>query len=119
MVYLLTEPIRDRKVNARVAKLAEERSRALQERERFYSSAEWLAVRKQVIEEDGQTCAECARTIHDRHDITVDHIQPRSKFPEFALSRENLRVLCRQCNSRKGSKDWLDPLESDDKVPRQ
>ena len=39
-------------------------------------------------------------------DITVDHIKPRSKYPELALEIENLRVLCRSCNSKKGGKEF-------------
>jgi 5-methylcytosine-specific restriction endonuclease McrA len=34
----------------------------------------------------------------------VDHKKPRSKFPELAMSIENLLLPCRRCNSSKGGK---------------
>jgi 5-methylcytosine-specific restriction endonuclease McrA len=34
----------------------------------------------------------------------IDHIQPISKFPELAIDVKNLRLLCPDCNIRKGSK---------------
>lgn len=30
--------------------------------------------------------------------IHVDHIKPRSKFPELALDVNNLQILCEDCN---------------------
>lgn len=89
---------------AKVVQLAKERKDRIDERNQFYSSAEWKAVRREVIKEDGRLCAECGRRIHHDIDVTVDHIEPRSKFPKLALSRENLRVLCRGCNARKGDR---------------
>jgi 5-methylcytosine-specific restriction endonuclease McrA len=39
-----------------------------------------------------------------QRDITVDHAKPRSKFPELAMSIDNLLLACRKCNSSKGGK---------------
>ncbi len=42
----------------------------------------------------------------------VDHIKPRRKYPELALSRSNLQVLCNLCNHGKGNwdeTDWREP----------
>ena len=100
---------RQRRVDARVLALAEERRREIEERKAFYSSPEWKLIREQVIREEGRTCADCGRQINDGADIAVDHKQPRSKYPELALRRDNLRVICRQCNSRKAARDWIDP----------
>ena len=44
----------------------------------------------------------------DDDDVTVDHKKPRSKYPSLALKRDNLRVLCRVCNSRKGAGEWIE-----------
>jgi len=30
--------------------------------------------------------------------IEVDHIKPRSKFPELRWDFDNLQILCRKCN---------------------
>ncbi len=82
--------------------LARARQQSLQEQRLFYASPEWRLLREQVIAEQGRRCRRCGRSIVNDFDLTVDHIRPRSKFPELALDRSNLEVLCRQCNSSKG-----------------
>lgn len=56
---------------------------------------QWL--RWKVLRRDGYKCVECFRT----WDLTVDHIIPVSKGG--ATVYENLRAMCRPCNSRKGA----------------
>ena len=90
--------------------LAQDRADRMSDRELFYSSPEWRALRQQVIKEDGTTCAECGVRINSSKDITVDHIVPRSLYPELALKRDNLQVLCRSCNSSKGDRNTVSPL---------
>ena len=92
-------------IDQKVHQIAEKRRIDIEERQIFYGSAEWLTLRKKVIAEQGRVCAICKKYIRDDIDITVDHIKPRSKNPHLALRKENLRVLCRQCNSSKGAKD--------------
>lgn len=56
----------------------------------------WL--RALVFARDGYKCVTCGAT----DDLTLDHIYPWSLGgPDV---EENLRVLCRPCNSRKGAK---------------
>lgn len=107
---ILEKPRREREeqITSRIHALAEERRKTLEEQERFYSSPEWVAVRKQVIAEEGHVCAECGKKITHDNGLTVDHKYPRSKYPELALKRENLRVLCRKCNSKKKDQEWLE-----------
>jgi len=41
--------------------------------------------------------------------IHVDHIKPRSRYPELSLEIENLQVLCEDCNMGKSNvfeTDW-------------
>lgn len=58
--------------------------------------AQWL--RDRVLERDEHRCVLCAAT----DDLTLDHIYPWSKGgPD---TEENLRVLCRSCNSSKGAR---------------
>lgn len=89
-------------VNDHLKQLAEERKRRIDEMKRFYQSSEWRLLRQQIIKEKGNVCSECKKTINNPNDITVDHIFPRSKYAELALNRENMQVLCRSCNSKKG-----------------
>lgn len=56
------------------------------------------ALRRSVYERDGYRCLACGSTV----DLTVDHIVPWSLGGEDTF--ENLRTLCRPCNSRKGAR---------------
>ena len=96
------------RVAIRTRELAEERKKRLDETEQFYSSPEWNLLRNQVIREEGSVCHICGKRIQNKNDITVDHIRPRSKYPNLALDRQNLHVLCRRCNASKGANDLLD-----------
>ena len=77
------------------------------EQDCFYQSPEWIVLRKRVFEKYGSQCMnlEC----NSRENIHVDHIKPRSKYPSRELEFENLQLLCRTCNLKKGdsdSDDW-------------
>lgn len=76
----------------------------------FYSSREWLELRVRVLESYKCKCMMCGRS-PQTHDVFlhVDHIKPRSKFPELSLDFDNLQVLCMDCNIGKSNKyqtDW-------------
>lgn len=74
----------------------------LREYLKFYTTPDWRALRASVIRRQGRICRRCGMEINSRRDVTVDHIKPRSRYPELALDFSNLRVLCRSCNSSKG-----------------
>jgi HNH endonuclease len=79
------------------------------EYETFYRSTEWHILRQTFLRSRKETagrcsCDFCRKTIWRQRDITVDHIKPRSKFPQLAMSIDNLSLACRRCNSSKGSK---------------
>ncbi|MBU1209314.1 MAG: HNH endonuclease [Proteobacteria bacterium] len=97
---LLSIP-RFRRVQAKLLELAADRKKFIDEAQAFYSSPEWKKLRDDVITKQGTRCAQCGRQIRRKTDVTVDHILPRSKHPELALEKTNLRVLCRSCNSAK------------------
>jgi hypothetical protein len=56
----------------------------------------WL--RSAIFERDGAACGECGAL----DNLGLDHIFPWSRGGEDTY--ENLRVLCRSCNTRKGAK---------------
>ena len=60
----------------------------------------WRQLSKQVCTEVGR-CQRCGAT----EDLTGDHIVPRSEGGRNV--RENVQVLCRSCNSRKGRRARL------------
>lgn len=73
----------------------------------FVESREWLQLRYEVLSKYGRVCMCCgakgAGVI-----IQVDHIKPRSKYPELAFEIDNLQVLCKPCNQGKGAWDETD-----------
>lgn len=82
-----------------------------QEREReatFYDSRPWLELRYRVLAARGGCCQCCGNRGLWNDPLQVDHIKPRSKFPELELDFENLQVLCRDCNVGKGAWDQTD-----------
>lgn len=75
----------------------------------FYKTKEWLQLRYKALAKNGNTCQACGRSPKDKIIIHVDHIKPKSIFPELALSLENLQVLCEDCNLGKSNtnmEDW-------------
>jgi hypothetical protein len=75
----------------------------------FLLSFEWRRLRMQVIKARGARCECCGATPADGSTvINVDHIKPRKYFPELALVKSNLQVLCDKCNHGKGNWDQTD-----------
>lgn len=75
----------------------------------FYAGKAWQALRYSVLAERGNRCECCGATPADGARMHVDHIKPRSRYPELALDRKNLQVLCDQCNMGKSNRhedDW-------------
>lgn len=75
----------------------------------FLDCAEWRSVRMMVLERDGAKCACCGATAETGAVMNVDHIKPRRRYPQLALTLSNLQVLCDACNHGKGNRserDW-------------
>ena len=74
----------------------------------FYSTQLWREARYQVLAANDGRCELCGHGKHDGKRLHVDHIKPRSKFPELELRIMNLQVLCEDCNLGKSNKDYTD-----------
>lgn len=68
----------------------------------FYSSMRWKKLRYEFLRDSQRICVLCG----SEKELHVDHIVPRSIDPSLALVRENLQVLCKECNFGKSNKDW-------------
>ena len=75
----------------------------------FYKSHLWRAVRYAAFEKNGNNCKCCGRGRADGLIMHVDHIKPKSTFPDLALDVDNLQILCEECNLGKSNlydTDW-------------
>lgn len=71
----------------------------------FYASWEWKKVRYEALIMHGRQCMVCGFTPYPgcKEHLVVDHIKPRSRFPELELSLSNLQVVCNSCNMGKSN----------------
>jgi len=69
----------------------------------FLDSKEWKELRYVALKRYGAVCMLCGGR-PPKAVIHVDHIKPRSKFPELSLDIENLQILCQTCNQGKSNK---------------
>jgi hypothetical protein len=78
----------------------------------FYESREWRTLRYKALKLHGRKCQLCGAT----DNLHVDHIKPRSRYPQFELVLENLQILCVNCNVGKGAwddTDWRKSIPGD------
>lgn len=59
--------------------------------------------RRLILKRDDYTCQVCG--LKDEEIVQVDHIKPRSKFPELSFDISNGRTLCPNCHERKSNKE--------------
>lgn len=69
----------------------------------FYASDSWQRLRLKVLKKRGHKCERCHFTPADGAIMHVDHIKPRSKYPELELVESNCQVLCEDCNLAKSN----------------
>lgn len=74
----------------------------------FCRSREWAHIRLKAIKLHGKQCMCCGSW----NDTQVDHIKPKSRYPELALTLSNLQILCWNCNNKKGSYKETDYRET-------
>jgi 5-methylcytosine-specific restriction endonuclease McrA len=104
------EPRRERsKVNPDAAKKHITRPRrAKDDRKDFYRSEDWRKLRYLALVEHGGKCQACGASAKTGAVLHVDHIKPRSRYPELQYALSNLQVLCGDCNLGKGAWDETD-----------
>lgn len=74
----------------------------------FYKSESWRQIRYLALKNTEGRCQCCGAKATDGISLHVDHIKPRSRYPEIELSLDNLQVLCDDCNIGKGDWDQTD-----------
>lgn len=72
--------------------------------EAFYKTQEWRKARYQALKFYGNRCQLCGASPRNGHQLHVDHIKPRSLYPDRCLDFNNLQVLCETCHMAKGTK---------------
>jgi len=70
------------------------------DRQKFYGSKEWQAIREIVLQRD-PLCVHCLKKDKHTHSYAVDHIIPLEDAPGRCLLLSNLQGLCGACHSRK------------------
>ena len=68
----------------------------------FYRSQKWRNLRLKALAKSN-ICTGCGRSPKDGVVLHVDHVLPRSIYPEYALVLGNLQILCEDCNLGKGN----------------
>jgi len=66
-------------------------------------NTKWITLRRKALKIFGKECMKCGE-FGDQ----VDHIHPRSKYPDLAYDTNNIQILCGQCNKIKGEHDETD-----------
>lgn len=88
--------------------IEDERDRQRALRSNFCSSKSWRKLRYSVLKKRGAKCECCGATPQHGAKMRVDHIKPRSAYPELAFDEDNLQVLCEECNVGKSNIDETD-----------
>ena len=71
----------------------------------FYRTKAWRELRLSILLASDCSCKICGNTSEKGAVLHVDHIKPRSLYPELALDEGNLQVLCEDCNIGKSDSD--------------
>jgi len=59
----------------------------------LYKGGKYRALRKRVFWRDGHKCVNCGAT----HNLTLDHITPRTQDESLFWNEDNCRTLCDEC----------------------
>lgn len=82
------------------------------ESSKFYASSKWKEVRYQALLRSKGHCECCGARAGETVTLHVDHIKPRSLYPQLGYELHNLQVLCDACNLGKSNVDETDWRDS-------
>ena len=69
--------------------------------EDFYKHKDWVYLKKIIYTFTNKK--ECFRC-ESKENLQIDHIKPKSKYPEHSFDIFNLQILCKDCNFEKSAK---------------
>lgn len=74
----------------------------------------WRRIRLLALKRDGARCVGCGRGSVDGVTLEVDHIKPKSQYPNLMYDLANLQTLCYDCHRPKGTRifDWRKHYDS-------
>ncbi len=94
--YEMTDEIRKKMSIARIGKFGGENSFS------WKGGAIYYRIKQAKIRDD-YTCQICG--LRDPEIMEVDHVKPKSLFPELANDLNNMVVLCPNCHKRKTNRE--------------
>lgn len=108
MADFVGQGVEAKALQAKVAATKKPKSGGWARHKSFYETDEWRRVRYEALRLGGGKCCLCGATANGGATLHVDHIKPRSLFPELELDVNNLQVLCQDCNLGKSNLDDTD-----------
>jgi 5-methylcytosine-specific restriction endonuclease McrA len=66
----------------------------------FYHSPEYKFLRLTVLKRDGYKCTNCGKSGSTNNALQLEHIKPKSLYPELIYELSNLRILCINCHKK-------------------
>lgn len=75
-----------------------------------WNSARKKAFKDTLLKNGVYQCKMCKKTFSNHSDLNIDHVKPVAKGGKNNVG--NLNLLCKSCNSKKGSKEKMEHLEN-------
>lgn len=72
--------------------------------QQFLRSRDWRHLRFEVLADSDGRCKCCGVSRREGAQLQVDHIKPLSKYWDLRLDKNNLQVLCKECNKGKSNR---------------
>ena len=89
---------------------------SLEETLKFYNSIEWKELRKEYLNDNKRKyfeCNYCEENVSKNRSLNIDHIRPIKTHWHLRLDKNNLQILCQDCNKFKGSKQDIKSLKEE------